>query len=199
MTLKSLLALLTLVAVASAFADAKVGSPAPDFSLPDAHGKMHSLADYKGKYVVLDWFNPECPMVAKHYGGGHMQKLQGEYSEKGVVWLSINSSAAGKEGHLTADAAQKKKDEWKMNNTSLLIDAGGSAGKAFGAKSTPHMFIINPEGIVIYNGAIDSKPTPNPADISASNNYVKLALDEALAGKPVTTATTKPYGCPVKY
>jgi peroxiredoxin len=199
MTLKSLLALLAFVAVSSAVADGKVGSPAPDFSLPDAHGKTHSLADYRGKYVVLDWFNPECPMVAKHYGGGHMQKLQEEYAVKGVVWLSINSSAAGKEGHLTPETAQKQMADWKMNNTSLLIDTEGTAGRAFGAKSTPHMFIINPEGTVIYNGAIDSKPTPNPADISASNNCVKLALDEALAGKPVTTATTKPYGCPVKY
>jgi hypothetical protein len=199
MKLKPLLALLTLAAVSSAFADAKVGSPAPEFSLKDAKGKTHSLADYKGKHVVLEWFNPDCPFVKKHYGGGNMQKLQDDYAGKGVVWLSINSSAAGKEGHLTPDAAQKKMDEWKMKNTSVLIDADGTAGKAFGAKNTPHMFIINPEGNLIYNGAIDSKASPNPADISSSDNYVKIALDEALAGKPVTTATTKPYGCSVKY
>jgi peroxiredoxin len=199
MKLKPLLALLTLAAVSSAFADAKVGSPAPELSLKDAKGKTHSLADYKGKHVVVEWFNPECPFVKKHYSSGNMQKLQDQYADKGVVWLSVNSSAAGKQGHLTPETAQKQMTDWKMNNTSVLLDADGSAGKAFGAKTTPHMFIINPEGNVIYNGAIDNKPTSDAGDIASSDNHVKMALDEALAGKSVSNATTKPYGCSVKY
>jgi peroxiredoxin len=176
-----------------------VGSAAPDFSLTDAKGKPHSLAQYKGKYVVLEWFNPECPFVKKHYGGGNMQKLQEEYTSKGVVWLSIDSSAPGFEGNLTPEQAQKKMSEWKTKQTALLLDPEGKAGRSYGAKNTPHMFVINPEGKVIYEGAIDSKRTPNPADIPSSTNYVKVALDESLAGKPVTTANTNPYGCSIKY
>src|SRR4051794_4736773 len=176
-----------------------VGSAAPDFSLTDAKGKAHELSQFKGKWVVLEWFNPECPFVKKHYGSGNMQKLQQEYTGKGVVWLSIDSSAAGKEGNLTADAAGKKMAEWKMSSTALLLDQDGKAGKAYGAKNTPHMFIINPEGKIVYEGAIDSKPTANPADITTADNYVKAALDEAMAGKPVSNAVTKPYGCSVKY
>jgi len=177
----------------------KVGSPAPAFSATDAKGKTRSLADYKGKYVVLEWFNPECPFVKKHYGSGNMQKLQEEYAAKGVAWLSIDSSAPGKEGHLTAESAAKQMGDWKMSHTTLLIDGDGKVGQTYGAKNTPHMFIINPEGNLIYQGAIDSKASPNPADIADSTNYVKAALDEAMAGKPVATSTTKPYGCSVKY
>ncbi len=177
----------------------KVGSPAPDFSLADSKGQKHSLGDYKGKWVVLEWFNPQCPFVQKHYGSGNMQKLQQEYSGKGVAWLSIDSSAPGKEGHLTADNAKKTMSDWNMSATTLLLDADGKAGQAYGAKNTPHMFVINPEGKLIYEGAIDSKATANPADIASSTNYVKAALDEAMAGKPVSKSTTKPYGCSVKY
>lgn len=177
----------------------RVGAAAPDFSLADSKGATHSLADNKGKYVVLEWFNPECPFVKKHYGGGNMQKLQQEYSGKGAVWLSIDSSAPGKEGHLTPDAANKQMSDWKMNHTTLLFDPDGKTGQAYGAKNTPHMFVINPEGKIVYQGAIDSKATPNPADIPNSTNYVKAALDEAMAGKPISTASTKPYGCSVKY
>jgi hypothetical protein len=137
--------------------------------------------------------------VKKHYGSGNMQKLQEEYASKGVVWMSINSSAPGKEGNLTAETAGKTISDWKMNHTTLLLDPDGKAGQTYGAKNTPHMFIINPEGKVVYEGAIDSKASPNPADIPTSTNYVKVALDEAMAGKPVTTANTKPYGCSVKY
>ena len=176
-----------------------VGSAAPDFSLTDAKGKSHSLSQYKGKYVVLEWFNPECPFVKKHYGSGNMQKLQQEYTSKDVVWLSIDSSAPGFEGNLTPEQAQKKMSEWKTKQTALLLDPEGKAGRSYGAKNTPHMFIINPEGKVVYEGAIDSKATPNPADIPNSTNYVKVALDESLAGKTVTTSNTKPYGCSIKY
>jgi hypothetical protein len=148
---------------------------------------------------VLEWFNPECPFVKKHYGSGNMQKLQGEYAGKGVVWLIIDSSAPGAEGNLSPEQAEKKVSEWKTRQTALLLDPEGKAGRAYGAKNTPHMFVINPEGKVIYEGAIDSKATPNPADIPNSTNYVKVALDESLAGKPVSTSSTKPYGCSIKY
>jgi peroxiredoxin len=201
MKTKSVLAVLASLVTTAAFASESpsVGSAAPDFSAPDTKGATHSLSEYKGKYVVLEWFNPECPFVKKHYGPGNMQKLQEEFTGKGVVWLSIDSSAPGKEGNLTPEQAEKKMSEWKTRSTALLLDQDGKVGQAYGAKNTPHMFVINPEGKVIYEGAIDSKATPNPADIPLSTNYVKVALDESLAGKPVTTAQTKPYGCSVKY
>jgi peroxiredoxin len=201
MKTKSVLAVLASLVTTAAFASESpsVGSAAPDFSAPDAKGATHSLSEYKGKYVVLEWFNPECPFVKKHYGSGNMQKLQEEFTGKGVVWLSVDSSAPGKEGSLTPEQAEKKMSEWKTRSTALLLDQDGKVGQAYGAKNTPHMFVINPEGKVIYEGAIDSKATPNPADIPLSTNYVKAALDESLAGKAVTTAQTKPYGCSVKY
>jgi peroxiredoxin len=197
---------LTLTIVASfvaaalyAFDPPPVGTAAPDFSLTDAKGETYSPSQYKGKYVVLEWFNPECPFVKKHYGTGNMQKLQEEYTSKGVVWLTIDSNAPGSEGNLSADAANKVMTGWKTRQTALLLDPEGKVGRAYGAKNTPNMVVINPEGKIVYEGAIDSKATPNPADIPNSTNYVKVALDESLAGKPVTTSTTKPYGCSVKY
>ena len=161
-----------------AFDPPPVGSAAPDFSLTDASGKTHSLSQYKGKTVVLEWFNPECPFVKKHYGGGNMQKLQEEYTGKGIVWLTIDSSAPGTEGNLSPEQAEKIATVWKTHQTALLLD---------------------PEGKIAYEGAIDSKATPNPADIPTSTNYVKAALDESLTGKPVSNPKTKPYGCSVKY
>jgi peroxiredoxin len=176
-----------------------VGSAAPDISATDSKGRAQTLSQYKGKYVVLEWFNPECPFVKKHYGSGNMQKLQQEFTGKGVVWLTIDSSAPGTEGNLTAEQANAKIAEWKAHSTALLLDPDGKAGRNYGAKNTPHMFVINPEGKVIYEGAIDSKPTANPADIASATNYVKVALDESLAGKPVSTPSSRPYGCSVKY
>jgi peroxiredoxin len=176
-----------------------VGSSAPEFSLPDVKGKNHSLTEYKGKYVVLEWFNPECPFVKKHYGSENMQKLQKQFTDKGVVWLTIDSNAPGMEGNLTAEAAEKIMNSWKTHQTALLLDPDGNVGKMYGAKNTPQMFVINPEGKVVYQGAIDSKASPNPNDIPESTNYVKAALEESLAGKPVSNPTTKPYGCSVKY
>jgi len=201
MNTKTILTILTSLVAGAVFAlDAPpVGSAAPDFSLTDAKGKTHSLSQYKGKYVVLEWFNPECPFVKKHYGSGNMQKLQEEYTDKGITWLTIDSNAPGSEGNLTADAASKVMTDWKTHQTALLLDPEGKAGRAYGAKNTPNMVVINPEGKIVYEGAIDSKATPNPADIPSSTNYVKVALDESLAGKPITTSTTKPYGCSVKY
>ena len=198
---KLLVSLLSCVASTALFAaeSPAVGTTAPDFSVTDSKGKTQSVSQYKGKYVVLEWFNPECPFVKKHYGSGNMQKLQEEFTGKGVVWLSIDSSAAGKEGHLTAEEANQKMTEWKTKQTALLLDANGKAGQSYGAKNTPHMFVINPEGKIIYEGAIDSKASANPADITGATNYVKVALEESMGGKPVTMANTKPYGCSVKY
>src|SRR6201997_3157509 len=201
MKTKLLVTALTTVAAGALYAAdvPPVGSAAPDFSAPDANGGTRSLSEYKGKYVVLEWFNPECPFVKKHYGSGNMQKLQGEYTSKGVVWLTIDSNAPGTEGNITPEQAQKIAESWKTRQTALLLDPEGKAGRAYGAKNTPDMVIINPEGKIAYEGAIDSKATPNPADIPSSTNYVKAALDESLEGKPVTTPQTKPHGCSVKY
>jgi peroxiredoxin len=176
-----------------------VGSVAPEFSLPDSGGKTHSLSQYKGKYVVLEWFNPECPFVKKHYGSGNMQKLQEVYTGKGVVWLTINSNAPGSEGNMTPEQAQKVTASWKTHQTALLLDPESNVARNYGAKNTPNMIVINPEGKIVYEGAIDSKATPNPADIPSSTNYVKAALDELLAGKAVSNTQTKPYGCHITY
>ena len=201
MKTKLLTALLTIAAFSALFAadSPAVGTNAPDFSLTDSKGKTQTVSQYKGKYVVLEWFNPECPFVKKHYGSGNMQKLQQEFTGKGVVWLTIDSSAPGLEGNLTADQANAKMSEWKTKQTALVLDPDGKAGRSYGAKNTPHMFVINPEGKVIYEGAIDNKATPNPNDISSSTNYVKVALDESMSGKPVSNANTRPYGCSIKY
>jgi peroxiredoxin len=201
MKTKLLTALLALASSSALFAadSPAVGTAAPDFSLTDSKGKTQSVSQYKGKYVVLEWFNPECPFVKKHYGSGNMQKLQGEFTGKGVVWLTIDSSAPGLEGNLTAEQANAKMAEWKTKQTALVLDPDGKAGRTYGAKNTPHMFVINPEGKIVYEGAIDSKATPHPSDIASSTNYVKVALEESMGGKPVSTANTKPYGCSVKY
>jgi peroxiredoxin len=202
MKTKLITALLTLAAASTALfaADSPaVGTNAPDFSLTDSKGKTQSVSQYKGKYVVLEWFNPECPFVKKHYGSGNMQKLQAESTAKGVVWLTIDSSAPGLEGNLTAEQANAKMTEWKTKQTALVLDPDGKAGQAYGAKNTPHMFVINPEGKIVYEGAIDSKASANPSDIPNATNYVKVALEESLAGKTVSNANTKPYGCSVKY
>src|SRR5215471_1307200 len=195
-----LTAITTLAAGALYAADVPaIGSAAPEFSAPDTNGKTQSLSEYKGKYVVLEWFNPECPFVKKHYGPGNMQKLQKEFTDKGVVWLTVDSNAPGTEGSITAEQAKKIMESWKTHQTALLLDPESKIAKLYGAKNTPNMVIINPEGKIVYEGAIDSKATPNPADIPSSTNYVKNALDESLSGKPVSNAQTKPYGCSVKY
>ena len=201
MKTKLLTTLLTIAASTAVIAadSPAVGTTAPDFSLTDSKGKTQTVSQYKGKYVVLEWFNPECPFVKKHYGGGNMQKLQEEFTGKGVVWLSIDSSAPGLEGYLTAETANAKMTEWKTKQTALVLDPDGKAGRTYGAKNTPHMFVVNPEGKIVYEGAIDSKATPNPSDIASSTNYVKVALEESMAGKTVSNANTKPYGCSVKY
>ena len=177
----------------------KVGAPAPAFSLPDSHGQTESLGKYKGKYVVLEWFNPGCPFVQKHYHSDNMQALQKEFTGKGVVWLTIDSSAPGKEGNLSPEEANKQMADWKMKSTAFLLDPEGKVGHEYAATNTPHMFVIDPDGKLIYSGAIDSKPTADPDDIKSANNYVKAALEEAMTGKPVATPTSRAYGCSIKY
>lgn len=187
---------------ATVFAAPKTGAKAPEFSLTDLDNKTHKLSDFKGKYVVLEWFNAECPFVVKHYKSGNMQKLQETYTAAGkdVVWLTINSSRKGAEGHFK-DAASAKAtiSEWKGKMTAVLVDEAGTVGKLYGAKTTPHMFVIDPKGVVLYQGAIDDKPSAEIADITGAKNFVSAALDEAMSGKKVAKASTTPYGCSVKY
>ena len=180
-------------------APAAVGSAAPDFSLPDASGKTHTLADSKGKYVVLEWTNPQCPFVVKHYGSGNMQKVQKLAKEKGVVWMTIDSSAPGKEGYLSGEEAKKAREGNYAEAAELLLDPDGKVGKLYGAKTTPHMFIIDPQGKLVYAGAIDSIKSASQGDIPKATNYVKVGLEEAMAGKPLSTPTSQAYGCSVKY
>jgi peroxiredoxin len=178
---------------------ATIGQPAPNFTLQGADGKSHSLADYQGKFVVLEWTNPNCPFVHKFYDSGTMQDLQKKETAKGVVWLRINSGAVGHEGYQTpADLASYVEDH-HVAATESLLDPDGKVGHAYGARTTPHMFVIDPKGALIYAGGIDDTPSADPATIATAKNYVTAALDEAMAGKPVTTPTARPYGCSVKY
>ncbi|MDZ7722457.1 MAG: thioredoxin family protein [candidate division KSB1 bacterium] len=180
-------------------AGVQTGEQAPDFDLIDVKGETHSLSQYDGKLVVLEWFNYGCPFVQKHYKSDNMQNLQEKYTEKGVVWLTVTSSAPGKPGFLTAEKAQELEILDNADPTAILLDHDGSVGNQYGAKTTPHMFIINKEGKVVYNGAIDSIRSTDPADVSKAKNYASQALDELLSGKDVSVNSTKPYGCSVKY
>jgi peroxiredoxin len=193
------LALIGSLGFASAAGAATVGEPAPAFAAKDVSGTPRSLDEFKGKFVVLEWFNNDCPFVRKHYDSGNMQQLQADYTAKGVVWLSINSSAEGKEGHLTPEAGAQVVAERQAKQTALLLDPTGEVGKLYGAKTTPHIFIINPEGTLIYAGAIDDIASTELGDIPKAKNYVKMVLDEAMANRPVPVSDTRAYGCSVKY
>ena len=188
-----------LVSAGLTHAQATVGQSAPAFSASDTAGKAVSLADFKGKYVVLEWTNPGCPFVQKHYDSGNMQSTQKEATAKGAVWLSVNTTAKDATDYLAPAALQSWMKSKNGAPTATLMDADGKVGRAYGARTTPHMYIVDPQGKLIYAGAIDSKPTANPADIKTATNYVTSALGEALAGKPVSRATTQAYGCSVKY
>jgi peroxiredoxin len=179
--------------------EATVNQQAPNFTLTAADGETHSLSDFEGKYVVLEWLNYGCPFVQKHYESGNMQQLQKTYTEKDVVWLSIVSSAEGKQGYYPPNEMleQKKKHDGEM--TAILMDTSGEVGRTYGAQVTPHMYVINPEGQLIYKGGIDDKPTTDTADIEGATNYVQLALDQAMSGEEVKVQTARPYGCTVKY
>jgi peroxiredoxin len=180
-------------------ADVQVGKEAPDFALTDTNGKTHHLSDYKGKYVVLEWYQPDCPFVRKHYNSGNMQALQKEYVAKGVVWLSIDSSAAGQEGNYPAAELNQIATKTGAARTALLLDANGKVGHLYGAKTTPDMYIISPQGTLVYQGAIDDRPSTDLADVKTAKNYVKSALNAVMGGQAVATTSTRPYGCSVKY
>jgi peroxiredoxin len=192
--------LLLLLALATwVHADAEIGKPAPAFTLPTCESKSVSLSDYKGKVVVLEWTNYGCPFVMKHYGSGNMQKLQADATAKGVVWLSICSSAPGKQGHAAPADANKACAEKNSAATAYLMDESGATGHAYGAKRTPEMYVINADGILVYHGAIDDKKSADPADIATAKNLVAAAIDETVAGKPVSIPETEAYGCSIKY
>jgi len=178
---------------------ARIGEPAPDFTAVDSTGKSQSLHAYKGKYVVLEWHNQGCPYTRKHYESGNMQRLQKEWTAKGVVWFTVISSAPGTQGYVTPTQENDYLKQMNAVPTAVLMDSGGTLGHLYAAKTTPQMYVIDPNGVLIYNGAIDDHPTSDQADIASSKNYVSTALTEALAGKPVTDAATRPYGCSVKY
>lgn len=187
------------LSVAPALAAPEIGKPAPDFTGTDTKGVTHKLSDFKGKNVVLEWTNPGCPFVVKHYDSKNMQKLQEKYTAQDVVWLSINSSAIGKEGNMTPEESNQYITEKGAKATTRIIDADGTIGKLYDAKTTPHMFVIDKEGTLVYMGAIDSDSSFKPESIPGATNYVAAALDSLAAGKPVEVASTKPYGCGVKY
>lgn len=175
------------------------GDPASDFRLVDVAGKTHRLADYRGKFVVLEWFNQGCPFVQKHYESGNMQQLQKRYTDKGVVWLAVNSTNPKSSDYRDPERAQGVIRDWKMVPSALLRDEDGKVGQAYGARATPHMFVVDPAGKVIYAGAIDDKATWRPEDVKTAKNWVAAALDDAMAGRPVAQPSTAPYGCSVKY
>jgi peroxiredoxin len=178
---------------------ARVGDPAPGFQVKDTLGKVHTLSEYKGKYVVLEWHNRYCPYTHKHYASGNMQRLQKEWTARGVVWFTVISSAPGLQGYVTAADENAYVKQVGASPTAVLLDPSGQLGHLYGARTTPDMYIINPEGILIYEGAIDNKPTTDIADIPTATNYVSKALEEAMAGRPVIVPVTRPYGCSVKY
>jgi hypothetical protein len=191
--------LLLLGMPAMVMADAVPGKPAPPFEVKDARGQVQKLSDYQGKWLVLEWFNKDCPYVKKHYGSGNMQGLQQRYVTQGVAWLSVISSAPGKQGYVEPAEALDTVKTTKSAASQVLLDPSGTMGKAYGAKTTPHMFIIDPMGTVVYAGGIDDNASANPAVIPTSKNYVSTALDAALAGQKVVTASARPYGCHVQY
>lgn len=181
--------------------EAKAAMSTPDFSLKGHDGKTYKLSEVlkEGKHVVLEWFNNECPYVKKHYDSGNMQAIQKKYTDQGVKWFTIVSSAKGKQGFMTIDSAAEIKKSRKQNATAILLDPSGKVGRLYGAKTTPHMFVISPKGDVVYKGAIDSNSSYKPKTIAGATNYVAVALDASMGGKKVSKPTTKPYGCSVKY
>lgn len=191
-------ALLTQTGAAHAQTSAAVGQAAPGFSAVDARGLPHKLSDFKGKLVVLEWTNPGCPFVRKHYSG-NMQALQKEFTAKGVVWLSVNSTETASSDYLPPPDITRWVADQKASPTATLMDASGKLGQLYGAKTTPHVYIISPQGVLVYAGAIDSVPSARVEDIKTATNYLRQGLGEALAGKPLSIASTRAYGCSVKY
>ncbi len=194
-----LLALALLAPVSAAFAQTAAGQPAPAFALTDLDGRKFTLGELRGKYVVLEWTNPSCPFVQKHYGSGNMQSLQKRLTADGVAWLTINSTAATHPEYLKPAEQKTWLQQQGAAPTIAALDPDGTVGRSYGAKTTPHMYVIDPNGALVYAGAIDDKRSANPADVKTANNYVLQAFTELRSGKPVSAASTPPYGCTVKY
>lgn len=192
-------ALTGLLAAGPAAAAPEVGESAPEFTGTDTTGKVWSSSELQGKPVILEWTNHQCPYVVKHYGSGNMQQLQKEAAEADYVWLSVISSAPGKQGHVDAAKADELTQSRDAAPTAVLLDSDGTIGRAYGARTTPHLFIIDEQGLLVYMGGIDDKPTSDPADIAGAENYLRLAMADRAAGRPVRQAVTRPYGCSVKY
>lgn len=192
-------AVLMTVLVPAALAQAVVGQPAPDFKGLDTKGATRSLSEFAGKIVVLEWTNHECPYVRKHYGSGNMQKLQKEAADQGAVWLRVISSAPGEQGHVSAIDADRIVAEKNAIATATILDESGVIGRSYGAKTTPHMFVVDQNGVLVYAGAIDDKPTTDAADIATAHNYVEAVLDDLKMGRQVSVGQTQAYGCGVKY
>ncbi len=177
----------------------QIGEPAPPFTATDTNGKTHSLSDFRGETVVLEWTNHGCPYVQKHYDTGNMQALQKDATEDGAVWLSVISSAPGKQGHVSAKRANELTQARNADPTAVLLDPKGKVGRAYEAKTTPHMYIINPDGELVYMGAIDDRPTTRDSDIEGARNYVREALNAMENGEEIPKQVTRAYGCSVKY
>jgi peroxiredoxin len=190
--------IIALIVISRAWA-ARVGERAPDFTATDSNGKVHTLSEYADKYVVLEWTNRDCPYTQKHYKSGNMQRLQSEWTARGVIWLTVASSAPGKQGYVTANEENAYLKQAGAAPTAVLLDPTGTLGHLYDAKTTPDMFVISPQGVLIYEGAIDDRATTDVSDVTGAKNYVSLALEEAMAGKPVSTPATRSYGCSVKY
>jgi peroxiredoxin len=199
MTVRSLLTLALLMTGGLLNAAPAIGKAAPEFNAADSYGKAHALSQYRGKWVVLEWLNHDCPYVRKHYNGDAMQALQKKYAGQGVIWLSVVSSAPGKQGHFPNERANQLTKEKNAAPHAVLVDSAGTMGRAYDARTTPHMFVIDPAGNIVYMGGIDDKPTAKAADLQTARPHVDIALQEAMAGKPVSVPTSQPYGCNVKY
>jgi peroxiredoxin len=195
----ALAAALTFAAASALAAGPEIGKPAPNFAAMDSNGKAHKLSDFAGKTVILEWSNHDCPYVKKHYGAGNMQATQSAAAAKGAVWLTVISSAPGKQGAVTGADANKLTTDRNAKPTAVLLDPTGTIGKAYEAKTTPHMYVIDAKGILRYQGAIDDKPSASPDSLNGAKNYVLAALGDMAAGKAVASAETEPYGCSVKY
>ncbi len=177
----------------------RVGETAPDFAATDSNGQSHTLSAYRGKFVVLEWHNRDCPYTHKQYASGNMQQLQRKWTARGVEWFTVISSAPGKQGYVTADEENAYVRQVHAAPTAVLLDPDGKLGRLYEAKTTPHMFVIDPNGTLIYDGAIDDRPTTDVSDVPGAHNYVDAALTAAMAGQPVQVSVTRPYGCSVKY
>lgn len=199
--MKKLLLLLVIAASypALCLSEVRVGEPAPEFAAIDSNGSQHNLKDLKGKTVVLEWYNHQCPYVKKHYETGNMQKLQKKYTDQGVIWLTVNSSAPGKQGNVDSTKANSLIAEQQAAQSAFLLDPQGVLGHLYGAKTTPHMYVINPDGILVYAGAIDDNSSSRQSTVATAKNFVSSTLDAILNGQQVAASSTQPYGCSVKY